>query len=85
LLIVVDKFNKWIEAKPLVKIGSKQVIDFIQDIIFCFGSLTLSLQTMALSSPEKGSWISMMTITSVWTGPRSPTHVQTGRSSELMA
>jgi hypothetical protein len=33
----VDKFTNWVEAKPLAKIGSKQVIDFIQDIIFHFG------------------------------------------------
>jgi transposase InsO family protein len=36
-LVAVDKFTKWVEAKPLAKIGSKQVIDFIQDIIFHFG------------------------------------------------
>jgi IS30 family transposase len=36
LLITIDKFIKWVEAKPLVKIGSKQAIDFIQDIIFHF-------------------------------------------------
>jgi transposase InsO family protein len=34
---VVDKFTKWIETRPLVKIGSKQMVNFIQDIIFCFG------------------------------------------------
>jgi hypothetical protein len=37
LLIAVNKFTKWIEAKPLAKIGSMQVVDFIQDIIFRFG------------------------------------------------
>jgi hypothetical protein len=36
LLIVVDKFTKWIKVKPLAKIGSKQAVDFIQDIIFSF-------------------------------------------------
>jgi hypothetical protein len=36
LLVVVDKFTKWIEAKPLVKIGSKKAMDFIQDIVFHF-------------------------------------------------
>jgi hypothetical protein len=36
-LITVDKFTKWVEAKPLAKISSKQAMDFIQDIIFCFG------------------------------------------------
>jgi hypothetical protein len=29
MLIVVDKFIKWIEAKPLAKIGFKKVVDFI--------------------------------------------------------
>jgi hypothetical protein len=29
LLVVVDKFTKWAEAKPLAKIGSKQAVEFI--------------------------------------------------------
>jgi hypothetical protein len=29
LLIVVNKFTKWIEPKPLSKNSSKQAIDFI--------------------------------------------------------
>jgi hypothetical protein len=37
LLVTVDKFTKWIEAKALAKIGSRQAVDFIQDIIFRFG------------------------------------------------
>jgi hypothetical protein len=37
LLVTVDKFTKWIDAKPLAKIGSKQAVNFIQDIIFRFG------------------------------------------------
>jgi hypothetical protein len=37
LLITVDKFTKWVEAKPQAKIGSKQATYFIQDIIFRFG------------------------------------------------
>jgi hypothetical protein len=36
LLVMIDKFTKWIEARPLAKIGSKQAVDFIQDIIFRF-------------------------------------------------
>jgi hypothetical protein len=55
LLVVVDKFTKCVEVKPLAKIGSMQAIDFIKDIIFRFGSLTLSLPTTALSSLEKNS------------------------------
>jgi hypothetical protein len=37
LLVTVNKFTKWIKARPLAKIGSKQAINFVQDIIFCFG------------------------------------------------
>jgi hypothetical protein len=29
LLITVNKFTKWVEEKPLAKIGSKQAIGFI--------------------------------------------------------
>jgi hypothetical protein len=34
LLVVVDKFTKWIKVRPLAKIGSTQVVNLIQDIIF---------------------------------------------------
>jgi hypothetical protein len=37
MLITVDKFTKWVEAKPLAKIGSKHAVDFIEDMIFSFG------------------------------------------------
>jgi hypothetical protein len=37
LLVAVAKFTKWIKVRPLAKIGSKQVVNFIQDIIFLLG------------------------------------------------
>jgi hypothetical protein len=55
LLVMIDKFTKWVEPKTPAKIGSKQVVDFIQDIIFRFGCLTQSLPTTALSSPKRSS------------------------------
>jgi hypothetical protein len=36
LLVMINKFTKWIKARPLTKIGSKHAVNFIQDIIFCF-------------------------------------------------
>jgi hypothetical protein len=36
LLITVDKFSKWIEARPISKIKSKQAVLFLTDIIHCF-------------------------------------------------
>jgi hypothetical protein len=37
LLVAVDKFCKWSEARHVAKIGSKQVVSFVQDIVFRFG------------------------------------------------
>jgi hypothetical protein len=37
LLIAVDKFSKWIEARPISKIKSEQAVLFFTDIIHCFG------------------------------------------------
>ena len=37
LLVAIDKFSKWIEARPIGKIKSKQAILFFIDIIFRFG------------------------------------------------
>ena len=36
VLVAVDKFTKWIEYKPIVKISSDRVVDFISDIIHRF-------------------------------------------------
>ena len=37
LLIVVDKFTKWIEAKPITNIRSEEAVKFFLDIIYQFG------------------------------------------------
>ena len=37
LLIAVDKFTKWIEAKPITNIHSEGVVKFFLDIIYRFG------------------------------------------------
>jgi transposase InsO family protein len=37
LLIAVDKFSKWIEARPIVNVRSEEVMSFFTDIIYCFG------------------------------------------------
>ena len=35
--VAVDKFTKWIEYKPIVKISSDRAVNFISDIIHQFG------------------------------------------------
>jgi len=37
LLVAVDKFTKWIEAKPIKKLDGATVIKFFTDIIIRFG------------------------------------------------
>ena len=37
LLLAVDKFTKWIEAKPITNIRSEEAVKFFLDIIYRFG------------------------------------------------
>ena len=37
LLVVIDKFSKWIEAQPIGKIQSEQAVQFFTDIVHRFG------------------------------------------------
>ena len=37
LLVGIDKFTKWIEAKPITTIDSKEAVKFFLDIIYRFG------------------------------------------------
>ena len=37
LLVAVDKFTKWIEAKPITNIHSEEEAKFFLDIIYRFG------------------------------------------------
>ena len=37
LLVMVDKFTKWIEAKPVKTAESGPVIDFISGVVHCYG------------------------------------------------
>jgi transposase InsO family protein len=35
--VAVDKFSKWIEARPVVNVRSEEVVSFFTDIIYRFG------------------------------------------------
>jgi transposase InsO family protein len=37
LLVTVDKFSKWIEARPIINVRFEEAISFFPDIIYCFG------------------------------------------------
>ena len=36
-MVAIDKFTKWIEYKPIVKLTSERVVDFLCDILHRFG------------------------------------------------
>ena len=50
LLVMVDKFTKWIEAKPVKTAEAGPMIDFISGVYTVMVSLTVSFLTMALNS-----------------------------------
>jgi transposase InsO family protein len=37
LLVAVDKFSKWIEARPIVNVRSEEAMTFFTNIIYRFG------------------------------------------------
>jgi transposase-like protein len=37
ILVAVDKFTKWIEIRPFVKVTSEEAVKFIRDIKHHFG------------------------------------------------
>ena len=37
IYMAIDKFNKWIEYKPLVKFNATKEDEFMQDIMYHFG------------------------------------------------
>jgi hypothetical protein len=37
LLVVVDKFSKWIEARPITNVPSEEAVSFFTDIMYRFG------------------------------------------------
>jgi hypothetical protein len=37
VFVLIDKFSKWIEYMPLVKASSEKVVEFLDQVIHCFG------------------------------------------------
>ena len=37
MLVAINKFSKWIEARPIGKIKSDQAVLYFTDIVFRFG------------------------------------------------
>jgi hypothetical protein len=73
LLVAVDKFSKWIEARPIINIRSEEVVSFFADIIYRFGIPNTIITDNGTSSWGRNSSTSATTTTSVWTGLLLPT------------
>lgn len=85
LLVAVDEFTKWIEAKPIAKIGSSEAVAFFRNIVYRFGVYNSIITDNGPSSWGSRSCNSATTSTSALTGPQWLTQYQMARLSALMA
>ena len=53
LLVTLDKFTKWVEARPISTIKSEQAVLFFLNIIHHFGVPNSIILDNACSSPRK--------------------------------
>jgi hypothetical protein len=79
LLVAVDKFTKWIEAKPIIKPSSQEAIKFFHDVIYQFGVPNIIITDNGTNFTGK-EFLDLLTGTgSKSTGHRSDTLPQMGR------
>ena len=65
LLVAIDKFSKWIEARPITNIRSEQAILLFTNIIHRFGIPNVIITDNGTQITGKSSWTSVTGITSV--------------------
>ncbi|GJW25269.1 reverse transcriptase domain-containing protein [Tanacetum coccineum] len=76
VIVAIDYFTKWIEAKPLVKITGKEVIRFVMDNLICRFGLPRIIVTdngaQLVNEPFKG-WCTRFKIQQMNTTSGKPT------------
>jgi hypothetical protein len=50
LFFMIDKFTKWIEAKPIAIGSSEAAVEFIKEVIYQYGVMNMTTLTMTPSS-----------------------------------
>jgi hypothetical protein len=78
--VAIDKFSKWIEARPILNVRFEEVMSFFTDIIYRFGIPNMIITDNGTQFTGKKFLNSAMTTTSEWTGRLSPTRRRTGKS-----
>jgi hypothetical protein len=80
LLVVVDKFSKWIQARPIVNVRSEEVVSFFTDIIYRFSIPNTIITDNGTQFTGRNSSTSVTTTTSMWNGQLLLTRRQTSKS-----
>jgi hypothetical protein len=68
LLVAVNKFSKWIDARPIVNVRSEKVVAFFTDIIYRFGIPNTIITDNNTQLRGRNSSTSATTTTLVWIG-----------------
>jgi hypothetical protein len=56
ILVAVDKFTKWIEVKPITKISSDRVVEFINEILHRFGFSSTIITDLGSNFTSQEFW-----------------------------
>jgi hypothetical protein len=82
LLVAVDKFTKWIEAKPITKCGRKTATKFIYELIYRYTAFRIaSSPTTTPTLSRVPSWNSIVSKTSDSMWHQSPILSRTAKQS----
>ena len=85
MLVAINKFSKWIEARPIGKMKSEQAVLFFTDIVFRFGVLNSIITDNGTQFTGKKFLAFCDSYTYVWTGRLWRTQRRTGKWSVPMA
>jgi hypothetical protein len=56
VFVLIDKFSKWIEYMPLVKASSEKVVEFLDQVIHCFGIPNNIITDLGTQFTENTFW-----------------------------
>ena len=56
ILVVVDKFTKWVEVKPITKISSDHAVEFISKILHRFGFHNTIITDLGSNFTSQSFW-----------------------------